>query len=183
MDCDGYGLCRYEPPSSNELATMCRQMLSALAHIHELSVAHRDIKPANWLIDGKSFAPVLKLTDFGLAADFIPGQPLQDTCGSFLYMAPEVFQGSYTELCDLWSLGLVCHEMVWGKPLFAKLSESCVRARVCEGSLSFDEPWCCKWLKALVRQLLLKEVEGRPSALQALENPKLQPKGCLCSVS
>ena len=39
-------------------------------------------------------------------------------CGSPGYMAPEVVRGAYTELCDLWSLGVVFYQMATGKRLW-----------------------------------------------------------------
>ena len=49
----------------DEVKFYIANLLSALAHIHELGIIHRDIKPSNFLYDrrGKKFA----LVDFGLA--------------------------------------------------------------------------------------------------------------------
>ena len=36
--------------------------------------------------------------------------------GSAVYKAPEILDGNYTEASDLWSLGVIGHMLVTGKP-------------------------------------------------------------------
>lgn len=52
-----------------------------------------------------------KLIDFGLAIEVRKNEEfLADTCGTPLYMAPEVLTGkSYTRQCDVWSLGILIY--------------------------------------------------------------------------
>ncbi len=35
--------------------------------------------------------------------------------GTFTYRSPELIQGSYNELTDMWSLGVICYELLTGK--------------------------------------------------------------------
>lgn len=73
---------------------------------------HRDIKPANILLhNGK-----IKIADFGLSKCLKSPTDVADTMvGSPLYMSPEVLKGeSYTMKADIWSLGIVLFEMVYG---------------------------------------------------------------------
>ncbi|KAL9029909.1 MAG: hypothetical protein Q9196_001912 [Gyalolechia fulgens] len=87
--------------------------LDALRYLHPRGVAHRDLKPENILVESRSPLSV-KLADFGLAND----KPDLDTeCGTQLYTAPEVYLGRiYTPLVDLWSLGVIIFEYVYGLP-------------------------------------------------------------------
>src|SRR4051794_5566935 len=49
-------------------ADIIRQVLSGLAHAHELGIVHRDIKPANIMISEKAgFGSQVRILDFGLA--------------------------------------------------------------------------------------------------------------------
>ena len=56
---------------------------------------------------------VCKLTDFGFACVIEPGADLQLTCGTPLYMAPEVIKGRhYGQKVDIWSLGVIVFAML-----------------------------------------------------------------------
>lgn len=54
-------------------------------------------------------------------------------------MAPEVFERSYSELCDVWSLGLTIHEIVCGTPYFSDVVESKVEHLVCSFAIKLDQ--------------------------------------------
>jgi hypothetical protein len=121
---------------------LARELLEALAHIHQVGILHRDIKPANIILEPDGTA---KLIDFGIAlprdatALTNPGLIL----GTERYAAPEVMAGrAATERSDLYSAGVVL--------------------RACEGN-------CSRALGALVGWLASKDPMARPaSARQAL---------------
>jgi len=50
-----------------------------------------------------------QICDFGLAAVQWKESHMQQVCGTPSYMAPEILanQGSYSPLCDVWSLGVM----------------------------------------------------------------------------
>ena len=90
-----------------------RKICAGLSAAHERGVLHRDLKPANIMIDGRGQP---RITDFGLAglAAEIPLSDLRS--GTPAYMAPEQKAGKdVTTRSDLYSLGLVLHEMFTGK--------------------------------------------------------------------
>jgi len=90
-----------------------RKICAGLAAAHERGVLHRDLKPANIMIDGRG---EVRITDFGLAA-LAAEIPLSDLrSGTPAYMSPEQKAGrEVTTRSDLYSLGLVLHEMFTGK--------------------------------------------------------------------
>jgi serine/threonine protein kinase len=121
---------------------LARQLLEALAHIHEVGILHRDIKPGNIIIEPDGTA---RLIDFGIA---LPRDATALTStglilGTERYAAPEVMEGQpATERSDLYSCGVVL--------------------RSCEGR-------CSRELGAVVDWLTSADPGSRPaSARQAL---------------
>lgn len=99
---------------------VCRQLASGIAHLHNKGFAHCDIKPSNILFQNGD----LKLIDFGVSQIIGPGCVLHAEVGSPSFMAPEIFSGSYTASCDLWSLGVVLFVMLFGFNPFNPRAES-----------------------------------------------------------
>jgi serine/threonine protein kinase len=89
----------------------------ALAHAHEQGVVHRDLKPANLIIDHEARA---HLVDFGIAR-FFNDTTVTKTgvlVGTPMYLAPELLTGQLAadDRSDIYSLGLVCYELLTLKP-------------------------------------------------------------------
>jgi eukaryotic-like serine/threonine-protein kinase len=91
---------------------LLRQLLDALAYLHQHGIIHRDVKPANILVVGG----VVKLLDFGLAISPSKPMPLEGrTVGTLYYVAPEVLQGdAFSEASDLYAVGMIAYEMFAG---------------------------------------------------------------------
>jgi serine/threonine-protein kinase len=99
-----------------EPVTFARELLDALAHIHEAGILHRDVKPANVLL-GPDGSP--RLTDFGIArSDDQTGLTLTgQVMGTLRYIAPEVAAGEpATPQSDLYSFGMVLAEVAGDDP-------------------------------------------------------------------
>ncbi len=113
-------------PRALDLAMQCA---AGMAYAHAkavpggVGVVHRDLKPSNLLV---TESDQLKVTDFGLARVFRkegvgPGEE-EARAGTPAYMAPEQLGGSgpISGRADIYSFGLVLHEMVTGdNPLAA----------------------------------------------------------------
>lgn len=97
---------------------LVKQMVSALKYLIHSGIYHRDIKPQNLLLS-KNFN--LKISDFGLATMNMKGT-FKKLCGSPLYMAPEILlSGSYNKKSDLWSIGIVIFEFLFGHHPFGNM--------------------------------------------------------------
>jgi Tol biopolymer transport system component/predicted Ser/Thr protein kinase len=118
-----------------EALAFATQIASALAAAHAAGIVHRDIKPANVIVTAESQVRVL---DFGLTklmergpsaeGDTVTQQPvLTETgivMGTVAYMSPE--QASAQPLdhrTDIFSLGVVLHEMLAGQRPFRGKSQ------------------------------------------------------------
>lgn len=87
-----------------------RKLCAGLQAAHDKQVLHRDLKPANIMLDGRG---EVLITDFGLAS---VGEVNDITSGTPAYMAPEQREGrEVTPRSDIYSLGLVLHELFTGR--------------------------------------------------------------------
>lgn len=95
------------------------KILEAVAYAHQKGIVHRDLKSANIMITPDKS---VKIMDFGIAK--LTGETLKLTkagskLGSPLYMSPEQVSGAEVDhRSDIYSLGVVFHEMLTGKPVY-----------------------------------------------------------------
>merc|ERR1712012_999190 len=146
------------------------QMLTGTAYLHHYCFSHRDIKPENYLLDRSGIS--LKLTDFGLARSFAPGEKMTTRAGSLLYAAPEVLDSDvdgYGAKCDIWSIGVTLWFASVGEWPFhgseENLSKNIVKGRYkLKADLWEGLHGHPKELQDLMVELLVREPENRPSA-------------------
>lgn len=125
MDRDLKSLMRdmNRPFKIEEVKLLMKQLLSAIAHLHDNWIIHRDLKTSNLLIH----KGILKVCDFGLAREF--GSPLRqftDNVVTLWYRAPELLlklPGPYSTPIDVWSIGCIFGEILTRKPIFRGQTE------------------------------------------------------------
>lgn len=120
--CDLEDLLRRRGPlPAEEVVDFALQALDGLAHAHAALVIHRDLKPANlFLATRPDQRRVIKLVDFGISKAFDASPDGDRIVGSLAYMSPEQLEERTLDFqTDLWSLGVVMHELISGAPPFA----------------------------------------------------------------
>jgi TolB-like protein len=116
----------------NQIVEIASSLADALAAAYDKGIVHRDLKPANVMVayDGR-----VKVLDFGLAKDVTEAVPNTATrtslgntqagmvMGTPAYMSPEQVSGRPLDhRTDIFSLGVVLHEMSTGRQPFAGAS-------------------------------------------------------------
>lgn len=104
---------RQGPLSRGEALDVAIQVARALSAAHGTGIVHRDVKPGNIFLTASG---AVKLLDFGIAAVEHSGHEL-DGHGTLRYMSPEQRRREPPDArSDVWSLGVVLHEMLTGGP-------------------------------------------------------------------
>ncbi|MGI6611468.1 MAG: Stk1 family PASTA domain-containing Ser/Thr kinase [Limnochordia bacterium] len=113
-------IIRQEGPLPNRTAVLfAREICRALEAAHRLNLTHRDVKPHNILI---TFDGRVKVTDFGIARAAAASSLTQTgtVIGSVHYFSPEQARGGPVGTAsDIYSLGVLCYEMVTGSVPFS----------------------------------------------------------------
>ncbi|CAH1098690.1 unnamed protein product [Psylliodes chrysocephalus] len=158
-----------------------KQLVDAVYYLHRHDIVHRDIKMENILITKNPEDPndelFIKLTDFGLsikkAATGIQGM-LRDRVGTIIYMAPEILlDHTYSELCDVWSIGVILFTMMYGKFPFMSTSQKELAGKI----ISFEPEFSTKMIDLdcvdLMKSTLVKDPVKRITAQEMLKHPWL----------
>ena len=130
---------KYGRPFSQEIIQhFMRQIVEGLKYIHSFKIIHRDIKLDNILVnfenieDKNNFYLLksqVKIIDFGLATKLTINKLAETAAGSPIYMDPKILAKynkaggydklkGYNEKADIWSLGIICYEMLTGDTVY-----------------------------------------------------------------
>jgi serine/threonine protein kinase/formylglycine-generating enzyme required for sulfatase activity len=102
-------------PSLTEVATLLKQLASALDYAHSRGIIHRDIKLSNVMFDSHGSA---YLVDFGIAKLMNATaftSPSLSILGTPAFMSPEQWRGEeLTPAADQYALGVIAYALVTG---------------------------------------------------------------------
>ncbi|EFA10357.1 cyclin-dependent kinase 11B isoform X1 [Tribolium castaneum] len=107
-----------------EVKCLLKQLLAAVAHLHDNWILHRDLKTSNLLL---SHNGILKVGDFGLAREYgSPLRPYTPIVVTLWYRAPELLLGvkEYSTPIDMWSVGCIFAEFLLMNAIFPGKSEA-----------------------------------------------------------
>ena len=146
------------------------QIINAVYYLHTNNIIHRDIKPENILIgdDNK-----LKLCDFGWAKE-LTLENRSTFCGTMEYMAPEIVGSeNYDYSVDIWSLGILLYELLFGHSPFNADSNKNIIFNIKKHELNYDNEnkKISNSCKDLIERLLNENPQKRLRIKDILEHP------------
>ena len=108
--------------SLEEMRTVLRQTLQALAYLHdEKNITHRDLKPENILVQSRTPELFIKICDFNLSAE---KRYLITRCETKFYAAAEMFTGIYTNAINIWAMEVLGYQFIKDLPDYSKTFDS-----------------------------------------------------------
>jgi eukaryotic-like serine/threonine-protein kinase len=168
--------------SLEDAAAVLLPVVSAVGTAHSRGIVHRDLKPENVFLarteDGET---VVKVLDFGIAKLTIePGDSDEGlvtgtgtALGTPCYMAPEQCFGekSIDHRADVWALGVMFYELLAGcRPIegdsVGHVVKTMMTTSITPLEVLVPVP---DDVSALVRRMLSREADGRPSDLREVQ--------------
>ncbi|XP_059473103.1 aurora kinase C-like [Neocloeon triangulifer] len=145
------------------------QVASALQACHDCQVIHRDIKPENILISARGN---IKIADFGWSVhDSSHTNKRKTMCGTLDYLAPEMVKNvEHSHLVDNWCVGILCYELLVGKPPFESKTSHETYERITKGFVDFPP-----YVGTLARDLITKLLQVKPANRLSLKEVKVHP--------
>ena len=133
------------------------QVVNAVYYLHINNIIHRDIKPENILIGSDN---KIKLCDFGWAKE-LTLENRSTFCGTIEYMAPEIVGSeNYDYSVDIWSLGILLYELLYGHSPFKANNTKNVILNIKTHELTYDDN--NKKISNSCKDLIQKLLDGNP---------------------
>ncbi len=170
-------LTKINYPINEELiSTIIQNVLFGLLYLHSINIIHRDIKCQNLLLSKEGR---VKISDFGIS---INKNVLNcnNRVGTPYWMSPEVINRQrYNEKTDIWSLGIICYELVEGEPPYCEFKPNIVMKKIIENpikGLKNPEKYSNEF-NDFVSLCLNVDYNKRPNIPQLLEHKFIKKSG------
>ncbi|KAG8202472.1 IPL1, partial [Candida africana] len=161
------------------------QITQALIFLHQRGIIHRDLKPENIMV---SLDNQLKLSDFGWSVQISQNQIHNQTqtqktphqkkqkqkrltiCGTLDYLPPEMIESkSHDFSVDIWALGILCYELLVGKPPFEAINRNITYEKIAKVDIKYPSNLDVDAID-LISKLVVKDPNKRLSLKEVLNH-------------
>ncbi|CAF0870175.1 unnamed protein product [Adineta steineri] len=150
-----------------------KQVLEAVAFLHDNKIVHLDIKPQNILLMEKWPSTQIKLCDFGLSR-VLTNQRLLEMSGTTDFLAPEVVNYEpLTCATDMWNIGVLIYVLVTGHTPFGGATKLDTQSNITHCILDFPSDLFEKISKKcidLIQKLIVRVPKRRATVHESLKH-------------
>ena len=162
------------PLNDNFIWKLFIQIVIGLGEIHNMNILHRDLKTQNIFLTKNND---IKIGDLGIAKQLIKYHFAKTVIGTPYYLSPEICKEKpYNEKSDIWALGCVLYELCTFNHPFESTNQASLIKKILEQNpkpipSTFDSNF-----NLIVKQLLQKEKNKRPSCKLILKESFVMKK-------
>ncbi|ESO07391.1 hypothetical protein HELRODRAFT_76519 [Helobdella robusta] len=158
------------PLEEKQIVEWFVQIAMALQYMHSKNILHRDLKTQNIFLTKNR---IIKVGDLGIARVLESSNDMAKTLiGTPYYMSPEIFSNKpYNFKSDVWALGCCVFEMATLKHAFNGKDMNSLMYQIQRGKLPQIPETYTDELKSLIRAMLQRLPEKRPTVNRILRDP------------